>query len=142
MMKLVTLFTLCFISLTQVFGRSPAVEPVTGISIDQYKEVDPAKDPGFNFKQSAPKQVSFRKPAGKRAPADYESGPSITTTIAFLTLVISFPIALWFTMMKAFPAAPTPTSSETPSAQTFDLAAERSKREDESENSDDIHKAS
>ncbi len=124
-----------------VFGRSPAVEPITGISIDQYKEVDPKNDPGFNWKQDSTRQARLKD--GKVV-TPYDSGTSITMTAIFLIAIVSFPIALWFALMKSFPATPNQTENTANHANTIDLAAERSKREDqESVDSDDhIHKAS
>lgn len=131
------------------FGRAPAVEPVTGISIDQYREVDPKSDPGFNWKQNASKHIHFNTNTSKRAPASYESTTSKTMTAVFLIAIAAFPIALWFTLMKSFPTTPESTPESVPhEAITIDLAAERSKREDKMIDDDDIdtdnhiHKAS
>lgn len=124
-------------------GRSPAVEPITGISIDKYRDVNPKNDPGFNWKQDSSRHVRLMPETSSKT-SDYSSASSITTTIVFLLSIAAFPIALWFTLMKAFPS--TPSHSETPAHQSvmIDLAAERSRRSDnvDDENEDDVHKAS
>lgn len=136
-----------FFSLSS-FGRAPAVEPVTGISIDQYREVDPKSDPGFNWKQDASRHIHFNTDtvSRRRAPANYASTTSTTMTTVFLLAIVAFPIALWFTLMKSFPTAPESIPESTPEqAVTIDLAAERSKREEKAaseEDNDHIHKAS
>ncbi len=134
-----------FILSSSVFGRAPAVEPVTGISIDQYQEVDPKKDPGFNWNQDKSKHIRLKN-EGQRTPAAYDSKSSIAMTVIFILGIVSFPIALWFTLMKSFPEAPTNQELPTSQGTTIDLAAERSRRKEQSEDSmetdDDVHKAS
>ncbi len=136
-----------FLLSTASFGRAPAVEPVTGISIDQYREVDPKKDPGFNWNQNSSQFVRFKTGArtASRSTASYDSTTSTTMTAVFLLAIVAFPIALWFTLMKSFPSTPTSTpENSTHESVTIDLAAERSKREDQESSDDDdhIHKAS
>jgi len=139
-----SLGTLLFSSV--IFARAPAVEPVTGISIDQYREVDPKSDPGFNWKQDPSKYIHFNTNTAKRNPANYESTTSTTMTAVFLLAIVAFPIALWFTLMKSFPTAPEsiPENGQQ-TAVTIDLATERSKRGEKvttEEEDDRINKAS
>lgn len=56
------LLILSFISLvmTPAFARKPAVDPVIGVSIEEYKEVPPEKAQGFDFN---------RKPTSKNIEA-------------------------------------------------------------------------
>lgn len=128
------------------FGRAPAVEPVTGISIDQYREVDPKEDKGFDWHQDSSKFTRFKnnRTTGQRASVAYDSSASTTMSVVFLVAIVAFPIALWFTLMKSFPNTPS-SSPENSGHQsvTIDLATERSKREEkEGEEDDHIHKAS
>ena len=53
--KIFFLFIASLLFSYSTMGRSPAVEPVTGISIDQYREVDPKNDPGFKWDQDQSK---------------------------------------------------------------------------------------
>ncbi len=140
-------FCLGFLFSATAFGRAPAVEPVTGISIDQYREADPKKDPGFNWHQDSSKYVRLKTDnrTGQRSTASYDSPSSVTMTAIFLLAIVAFPIALWFTLMKSFPAAPASTPEDTAhQSVTIDLAAERSRREEKESSDDDdhIHKAS
>ncbi len=99
------IFLLLFSISTSLFaGRGPAVEPVTGISIEEYNETTPQQGRGFDFNQT---DSFFEK-----APTD----TSLTmTTVAFLVFASSLPFIVWFGVMRALPDA-TPVSTETPAA--------------------------
>jgi hypothetical protein len=130
-----------FFSLT-INGRSPAVEPVSGISIDQYQEADPKKDPGYNWKHNSNQLIKLKN---QRTPANTNYNSTVSTTLAviFFLTITAFPIALWFTLMKAFPTTPNTPEQNNHHAETIDLAAERSRRElNTVNNDDDINKAS
>lgn len=49
--------------MTPAFARKPAVDPVIGVSIEEYKEVPPEQAKGFNFE---------RKPNSNKAQANPE----------------------------------------------------------------------
>lgn len=145
-----TLALLLFLSSLMAFGRAPAVEPVTGIDIGKYKEVDPSQDPGFNWKQSDYVQetslITTRKPAEKalieRTKAQRKSWP----TYAFLIGLVTLPFALWYSIMKGLEGKEESTTAtanitENYTNNTVDLHSEREKRKVDSDN-DNIPKAS
>jgi hypothetical protein len=51
MSKVFVFLTILF-SIQLAHARKPAVDPVVGISIEEYKEVPPEKAKGFNFNQA------------------------------------------------------------------------------------------
>ncbi|PIP90116.1 MAG: hypothetical protein COW01_09560 [Bdellovibrionales bacterium CG12_big_fil_rev_8_21_14_0_65_38_15] len=99
------IFLLLFSISSSLFAsRGPAVEPVTGISIEEYNETTPQPGRGFDFNQT---DTFFEK-----APTD----TSLTmTTVAFLIFASSLPFIVWFGVMRALPDA-TPVNSEAPTA--------------------------
>lgn len=145
-----TLAIIFFISSMMAFGRSPAVEPITGIDIGKYKEVDPAQDPGFNWKQGDYVQetslITTRRPAEKalieRTRAQKKSWP----TYLFLFGLITLPFALWYSIMKGLEGKENHSSTAVASTEnytnnTVDLHSEREKRKVDNDNND-IPKAS
>lgn len=145
-----TLTLLFFLLSLMSFGRAPAVEPVTGIDIGKYKEVDPSQDPGFNWKQSDYVQetslITTRRPAEKalidRTKAQRKSWP----TYVFLFGLVTLPFALWYSIMKGLEGKEERTVTEATSTEaytnnTVDLHSEREKRKVDSDN-DNIPKAS
>ena len=99
------IFLLLFSISTSLFaGRGPAVEPVTGISIEEYNETTPQTGRGFDFNQ----ENSFFE----KAPTDTSLS---MTTVAFLIFASALPFIVWFGVMRALPDAST-VNSETPAA--------------------------
>ena len=128
--KIFFLFIASLLFSYSTMGRSPAVEPVTGISIDQYREVDPKNDPGFKWDQDKSKHIRLM---GKKS--DYSSASSVTTTLLFFAALAAFPLAMWFALMKSFPSTPSQPENTGHQSVTIDLAAERSKREESKDQS-------
>ena len=53
-----TLLSLILISQENTFARSPAVEPVRGISIEHFKAIPPSEDQGFHFEKGKPTKLT------------------------------------------------------------------------------------
>lgn len=151
-MKSFLLLAIVFLS-SAAFGRAPAVEPIRGISIDDYREVDPKRDPGFNWNQNDVVRdtslITTREPAQKALIADTESQNKNWPTYVFLASLITLPFVLWYSVMKGLEESekhahhePTTGSPNLPHHDnTVDLMAEREKRENE-EKKGKVHKAS
>tara|TARA_R110000868_G_scaffold16687_11_gene74218 strand:- start:2959 stop:3348 length:390 start_codon:yes stop_codon:yes gene_type:complete len=92
-MKIIALLILT-LTTPLLAARSPAVEPVTGISIEEYTETKPSPSSGFDFTKT---DESYAK-----APSD--TGLSLTSAI-FLFLASSLPFVVWFGVMRALPDA-------------------------------------
>lgn len=73
-----------FVMASGAFGRGPAVEPVRGLSIEEYNDVGPEKAKGFNFGEK-----SSEKPWGQGV---------------LIVLLVALPIATWFGLMKGLKA--------------------------------------
>ncbi|MCF8058761.1 MAG: hypothetical protein K9K67_05660 [Bacteriovoracaceae bacterium] len=128
---------------TAAFGRSPAVEPVTGISIEEYKEVSPKQDPGFNWQQrnfviDSTILVKTREPAEKKLINQTKSQRKSWPTYLFLFSLVSLPFALWYSIMKGLENKNSqdhyviePVFSAT--SNTVDLNKEREKRKKDEE---------
>jgi len=142
------------IALTIIFSpalqaRSPAVEPVTGISIDQYQEVSPQEDPGFNWKKptditSNTSLITTRTPAESGLISKTENQTKSWPVTLFLLGLICLPFALWYSVMKGLEDREdlvNQSSTKNITGNTVDLNEERKKRNSEQDN-DDISKAS
>ena len=92
-MKIIALLILT-LTTPLLAARSPAVEPVTGISIEEYNETKPSPSAGFDFSKT---EESYTK-----APAD--TGLSLTSAL-FLLLASALPFVVWFGVMRALPDA-------------------------------------
>ena len=96
-------------------GRGPAVEPVSGISIDDFKEVPPSQAKGYRFTKGQPKQLvpQKTKPIAKnpvtkiKTSIDTRSekqvyGPDSNWPSAiFLLVLLAMPFGLWVSIMKS-----------------------------------------
>ena len=120
-MKIIATILLC-LSFSPLFARSPAVEPVTGISIDQYKEVEAGKDQGYDFSKNEPNYIKAR--------SDAELSP---TTAFFLVVASALPFIVWFGVMRALPDATPMENSNTGARPTLSVI----KGEGKSESDDD-----
>ncbi len=149
------LFLMIFLFSSLAFGRAPAVDPIRGISIDDYREVDPNKDPGFNWNKGDTvvdtSLITTREPAQKALIAKTKSQNKNWPTYIFLASLITLPFVLWLSVMKGLEESERHAHQESPSGSmnlphhdnTVDLMAERNKRESESKAKDkDVHKAS
>ena len=144
-------FILLFSLTTATFGRAPAVEPIRGISIKEYKEVDPASDPGFDWRQDSltvqnTGLITTREPAQKDLITNTTSQKKSWPTYAFLLSLLTLPFVLWYSVMKGLEghemAEHESTGENYPHHDnTVDLLSERNKREEQAKK-DHISKAS
>ena len=89
-------------------GRAPAVQPVIGISIDDYKDIPPSQAKGYRFVKGKPKVINRQTASNvnntnienKSSKQVYGSDTSWPLSI-FLFVLISLPFALWFSIMKS-----------------------------------------
>ncbi|MCK5072696.1 MAG: hypothetical protein KAQ98_04665 [Bacteriovoracaceae bacterium] len=103
------LMTLAILLATTLFihhhakARKPAVEPVTGLSIDNYEHVPPENARGYEWKYGTPKKIvpeSTTKRAQKnlRPPEiEQESGNGFLSTI-FILFIVLLPLAIWISL--------------------------------------------
>ena len=130
----------------EVEARKPAVEPVMGLSIEEYDNVPPEKAQGFNFEQDSkqsPKQVKQNQITPNQNPVaprslvnqSLQSADSDTPAILFYILLSLLPFVVWFGLMKSLES-----NEEEFTAEMYDLEAQRRKREEAKD--DDIPKAS
>ncbi|MCR9203495.1 MAG: hypothetical protein NXH75_02890 [Halobacteriovoraceae bacterium] len=146
-MKHLILLSLFVLSFT-TFGRAPAVEPVRGISIEQYQETNPATDPGFNWKEENYVQetslITTRVPAEAALINNTSNQSKSWPTYLFLVSLLTLPFVLWYSVMKGLESPETDPSESISSsenvASTYNLSEERKKRQQSDE--DDISKAS
>lgn len=146
-MKHLILLSLFVLSIT-TFGRAPAVEPVRGISIEQYQETNPATDPGFNWKEADYVQetslITTRVPAEAALINRTSNQSKSWPTYVFLVSLLTLPFVLWYSVMKGLESPETDPSESISSsenvASTYNLSEERKKRQQSEK--DDISKAS
>ena len=87
---------LLFISISiPSFARKPAVDPVRGISIEEYQKANPGKTKGFNFE----KKQESRTPAMKSKNLSAGDEKEISITMLFFVL-LSLHIGAWFFISK------------------------------------------
>tara|TARA_R110002049_G_scaffold156002_3_gene320944 strand:- start:632 stop:1012 length:381 start_codon:yes stop_codon:yes gene_type:complete len=86
------IFLLLFSVSTSLFARGPAVEPVSGISIEEYNETTPKEGRGFDF--------SSDNTYYEKMPADTNLS---ATSIIFLVFASALPFFVWFGIMRALP---------------------------------------
>lgn len=118
---------------SHIEARSPAVDPIRGISIDHYNEVDPETVQGHAFEQTpqefqeqspqtTPEPVTFQGPSV--AQSDLEGQSSQRLSFAFLLFaLIALPLGIWFFIHRSLD---TSSTSELPD-NTIDLDAHRKK---------------
>lgn len=130
-------------------SREPAVEPVMGLSIEEYENVPPEESQGFNFEQkdaqetqrgpSGQQQLSRpQTPAAARNLINQSNQTSTTDTPAtlFYILLCLLPFIVWFGLMKNLDG----NQEENFTAEMYDLEEQRRKREGSDD--DDIPRAS
>ena len=95
------LILLIFLLPLSAFARKPAIEPVTGISIDDYKEVPPSQAKGYNWNEEN-KKVTTEAIAPKgdvtKLPSrsiSEETAPDLKPAI-ILVLLLVLPFGIWF----------------------------------------------
>lgn len=123
-------------------ARAPAVEPIRGISIDQYEITDPARDPGFNWNQSDYVQETSLITTQAQMESVNSSNSKNWPTYLFVLSLLSLPFLLWYSIVKSLDASEEQTLLDPNN--TFDLSEERKKREESSnqDNDKDLPKAS
>lgn len=92
------------------FARGPAVEPVSGISIDDYKEVPPKQAKGYHFQKGKPVSASTvapvetftetKKPDAKPKEQVYDNVPAWPLSV-LLVLLVGLPFGIWIGVMKS-----------------------------------------
>ncbi|WP_372651784.1 hypothetical protein [Halobacteriovorax sp.] len=85
------------------FARGPAVEPVTGISIDQYEDVPPSEAVPFDFSQDGKtkKVAPIKKNTVKETNLEtLEDSRSTTNKYIVILMVCLLPLAVWLGLMK------------------------------------------
>ncbi len=116
-MKKISFLALVLLStLSLVDAREPAVEPVTGISIDDYKVIPPSQAKGYDFQKGKPKSVADKQPIQKTtdttATTAFKKVETKTTkqlgseapawpTSILLFLLVALPFGAWFGIMKS-----------------------------------------
>ncbi len=101
--QLILFFFLALVSSSMTFARGPAVEPVTGISIDQYDDVPPSKAVPFDFSQEnrTKKLEPVKKNTVKETNLEtLEDSQSSTNKYIVILMVCLLPIAVWLGLMK------------------------------------------
>lgn len=82
---------------TESLARKPAIDPVQGISIDQYKEVKPSEDPGFNFSGTEERVPAANKAQAPSTTIEKPEGKNISWWPLF-----ALPVGLFFLMRSKF----------------------------------------
>ena len=88
MKNIIFFFTLFFFSLS-LFGRSPAVHPITGLSVDEEKVIPSHLAKGFDFRSS---QLTWIQQKNKT------TRPNIIQMIGLLFL-LALPFAIWHRLL-------------------------------------------
>lgn len=89
-------------------ARKPAVEPVTGISIDDYKEVPPSEAQGYDWNKGQNNQANRKPKSVEQAPVNTDelpqkeietvSTPDLTPAVVLL-FMLSLPFGIWFFLL-------------------------------------------
>jgi hypothetical protein len=115
-MKMMTILSILLLtSFTMAEAREPAVEPVTGISIDDYKVIPPSQAKGYDFQKGKPKEVTKKAPVQKSNDRQFAATIPVETKTTqqlganaptwpvsiFLFVLIALPFGAWFGIMKS-----------------------------------------
>lgn len=133
----------------KVEARKPAVEPVMGLSIEEYENVPPEQSQGFNFDQNETQKAESRQPGQEQLTVPQtpvasrnlinqsaqSSSPDTPATLFYILLSL-LPFVVWFGLMKNLDA----NREEEFTAEMYDLEEQRRKRDQDHD--DDIPKAS
>ncbi len=93
----------------QAMARGPAVEPVTGLSIEEYNETFPDETKGFNFNKTSKDQTNNTQKSISRNIANINRAPErsieslydkTSSEYAFLVILGILPFVIWFGIMK------------------------------------------
>lgn len=144
MSKIIILAFTIVLSLS-AFARSPAVEPVMGISIEELDHVHPDDATPFDFSNS---EGASRSPAIEvdtnydfAAPARVEANQRNENAIPIplIGLAVVLPVFIWFALLRNLE---TDGSKTADSNGTIDLEARREAMRKSSSDDDDLSKAS
>ncbi|MFT6068207.1 MAG: hypothetical protein ACJAT2_002921 [Bacteriovoracaceae bacterium] len=142
-MKKLTILLILLLPLS-AFARKPAVEPVTGISIDEYKEVPPSQAKGYNWNEGESK-VTTEAVAPKGDPSKL---PSRTISEAtepnlkpafILVLLLVLPFGIWFFMNGKLDDPETEIGFQDEEIEDNTLAFPKSKKNDDDNDDDDFN---
>ena len=150
-MKKLLILALLALPLTS-FARKPAVEPVTGISIDEYKDVPPSQAQGYDWNQESQGKTKGKI---KFAPAikgdvtklpqheiESTSTPDLTPAI-ILMLMLLLPFGIWFFLLGKLEAPATEVGFKDHEEEDNTLAFPSNKKSDDEDDDDfDVPKAS
>ena len=142
MNKKIYLILFFIITLSQpTFSRGPAIEPGRGISIDEYDHSNNKNDPGFNWKQTnEATSATTTEKNYRRKVANTESG-SIVSNILLTSLIIFFPVLIWFSLRKVGDKTEEVASDSVVSLDMYRKEA-NSTSDDEEDQNDSFSKAS
>ncbi|ATH06970.1 hypothetical protein BIY24_03170 [Halobacteriovorax marinus] len=93
---------LALITSSMSFARKPAVEPVSGISIEEYNDVPPSKATPFDFtqKKEQPSAAVKKNEVKTTTINELDDAKSSTNQIIVILMVCLLPIAVWLGLMK------------------------------------------
>lgn len=131
-------FTILFLISTPSWARKPAVEPILGVSIEEYKEVPPEKAKGYDFSETKnPSSVTETSQERIHSPEGIEvkslTDSSSTSKILFLFFMFLPIIASGFAFFKI---------SRKDHSNVISLEELRNRKDQKEEDNDDIPKAS
>ena len=91
-LKFPTIFIIFFSLSFNSFARKPAVEPIMGVSIEEYKEVPPEKTKGYDFNERKPNAKSVesvpRKHSTKELNVQSANEPKETINLVIVFFIL------------------------------------------------------
>ena len=105
---IIVLFCRIFVIENSAIARGPAVEPVTGLSIEEYNQTFPNKKSGFNFNYDKA-SLNLKKKNNSRTIAATNRAPERSieslydksgSEYAFLIILGVLPFIIWLGLMK------------------------------------------
>lgn len=123
-------------------SRSPAVDPVMGLSIEEYDHAPPAQAQSFDFSQAQSSQ-ELRTPTSEAITPrtlQQSSGEGSGPATYFYILMSLLPFVIWFGVMKNLEKQDQKMTSLPENM--YDLDSERNKRKADSSDDSDLPKAS
>jgi len=128
-------FTILFLISAPTWARKPAVEPILGVSIEEYKEVPPEQAKGYDFSETKNLNTQERvhSPEGIEVKSLSDSSSSSTSKLLFLFFMFLPIIASGFAFFKV---------TRKDHSNVISLEELRTRKSKEEESNDDIPKAS
>lgn len=137
-----------FMTPTSVQGRSPAVEPVTGLSVDEYPEIEPSKAKGIEFTERSSTITNNKRETSSITEGRANRESTLSTSnqggfpISLIVFVLLLPLVVWYGVMRNLD----PSQREQAMEEAIDLAKYRNEKkaatEDKKEEEDSLPKAS